>query len=639
MALSSCTLTDFKGNSLTSIYAREPEGYWFAAIAAPSGAQSFSVTGAASTYLTVATDADMGLGLVATSTPIPDGWGGSVTIRQTDPTDGTHDTSFTLTVNSSQSKPTTGLWSMTPTIHWIRRKVVMDHIANERTLFYNAGATFANTLTATSAAQVNSHFTTLANAADGTSNYRILCQWNGISAGLALKSTANFGTGYCQIEADTGYSPAVTANMNTNRNWGGVIFRNIGFTTVKNTNTCFAFAGSVATGQSYNPRVMFSACKIGNLLWTAYGASSAKSAIGGFISASFAQEIIIDDECEISGAGAFLIRGTIRTYIYTPKYTKKIQGDMFAPSLMYDSQVPQNLADTNTYALVKPRYWDMVDDYTNTASSDPLHKDHIQLRPNSVAPPTLSTIYIHMEETFYCCGGYTYQRASNGAQWKHPTVQLLMDNIVDSMSRVEFSAFNVAYAADLHRGAQCGRGNLSLAWCSFPGSDRKPTTIIGDGVQMDSAQQKHGFGGSSSGDGENHIWRCLLSDYVQSGLSAPHGCMSANFVAGNQIPIGALFHYQKNANVNFEGATSTALTEPDAMTRGGIAAYELVGDDDLWAYPMNYNQLDTDFESDLSQQVHHKASSLSTSRGARLTENLAITPTGGSTVTLTIAPS
>lgn len=603
MALSACSLNDFKGQALAAINAMEPSGYWVGRPVAPSGAQSFSVVSPA--YFTVATDPTMGMGLMTTGTPIPDNWNGQIVLRQTDPTDGQLDTTLTLPVVSSAGKPTSGLWAKTPTIHWLRRKIVVDRIAAERTLYYNPSATFAQTLTATTPAQLNTHFNTLKNAADGTSKYKILCQWNGILSGFNPVANANWGSGYLQIEAAPGYAPCLQSNITTGKNWSGVIFREIGFVTIKGTNTMLRFQGSVASGQAYNPRILFSKCKIGNKLWASWGANQTATTWGTFLFCYFAQEVIVDNECEISGIGAALTKGTIRIYNFTPKYTKQIMGDMYAHAGQYDANKPFTFIDPHCYAFIQSNYWDLPDNWTNSASGDPLHKDFVQLRPNA-ANMTPCTSYFHLETSFVCAGGYTYQKKSTLTLWKSPTVQVLMDNSASSLHHVEWSCFNYIFASDASRGIQVGNGNISAAWCSFPSSDRKPTANI---TPLAASRQEIGCGG------ETHLWGNLLSDKINAG--APPGCKS---ISGSTA-----FHYQENATVNFEGASSTAQSEPGAVTRGEVTAYNKVGLDQYWVYPLNYNQEPEDFASDLSRQVHHKAATEALTKGARLKEKRTVT--------------
>lgn len=614
MALSDCTLQDFVGAALTAVHAMDPEGYWVGKPVAATGAQVFSVVGPAATYYTVVTDPDMGMGIVCTSSPVPDNWNGLITIRQTDPVDGTHDTSFALGVTGSAGKPTTGLWADTPTIHWLRRKVVMDHLAAERTLFYDPGATYTTTLTATTIAELNTHYNTLKAAANGTSNYRILCAWNGLLTGAIFPSNCNFGTGHLLVTAAPGYEPGIISSITVYRNWSGVIFREVGFV----PSGAYAFRFSVAgAGTAYYPRVMWSKCKIGNKAWEVYGATQVYANWQNFLLAAFAQEVIIDEECEIDGVRAFLL-GTVRTLVVTPKFWKNAKGDLFAPYAQYDGSKPTTFANDNMYWLVSPNMWAMVDDYSNSASGDPLHKDFMQFRDATGTARTCS-IHVHIENTFLCAGGYTYQKASTSNFWATPQVQVTIDN-ASSLPNVttEISVFNANLATGAPRGFWPGLGDLSLAWGSFPAADRHPTAT---GLALAVWQQKQGS------KGKNHVWRCVLSDQITG--TAPRGLY--NYGSNTK------FHHQKNIHVDFTGS-STAQTQPSAVCRGDVVPFARSGgDDNLWDYALNYDQAADAFENDLSRQTHHKASSLATSAGARLRETHVVTPPGGAAVTFTIA--
>lgn len=625
MALSPVTLNDFKGNTLTTIYAMNPQGYGLGKPVVVSGAQNFSIVGGAALYLSFINDPILGIQLATTGIPIPDNWDGNFTVRQSDPVDGTLDTNFSMVVNSSQGKPITGIWGMTPTIHWIQRKILVDHNTAERTMFYNGSATFAQTLTATTIAELNACITTLKGVADGVSNYRILCQWDGIKSGFNPALTMDFGSGYLQIEGDAGYSPCLQILLTSAYTWGGILFRNMGFVTVSNNNIMFKFGSSIYNSVSYNTRIMFSKCKIGNNLWLGWGAQAAYTTWGVFMHAPFAQEVVIDNECEIDGIGAALFRGTIRTLIVTPKYTKRITGDFDAMSGQFDNTKPFIYSDPHTYHWLEPRYWYSPDIFNNSASTDPPHKDFIQLRPN-VAGMTPCTSYFHIENTFECHGGFTYQRASDtapqpGNQWKSPTVQVLMDNSATSAHHIEISAHNTIFASDSPRGMQVTNGNIYLSWCSFPASDRLPiANTFTDGKPLAAAQQ------SQSCVSDMHVWGSLLSDATITGV--PHGLSKIKGVGFN-------YHVQKCANVNFDG-TSTTATEPPALTRGEIVNYSRTPYENHWIYPLNYDQPDDDFESDLSRQLHHNGAGVTTTYGARLREKHSVTPPGGAPVSYTL---
>lgn len=613
MALSNCTLQDFEGAPLTAVHAMNPEGYWVGLPVAATGAQVFSVVGAAATYFAVAVDPDMGLGLVCTATPVPDNWNGIITLRQTDPVDGTHDTAVALTVINSAGKPTTGIWAMTPTIHWLRRKVVMDQNAAERTMFYDAGASYAQTLTAANITELNTHYNTLKAAADGVSNYRILCAWNGILTNAPLPSNCNFGTGHLLIAAAPGYEPCIGCSITAYRNWSGVIFREIGFI----ATGAYAFRFGVAGSTTYFARVLWSKCKIGNKLWEVYGADQTYANWQNMILSSFAQELVFDEECEIDGIRGFFY-GTCRTMIFTPKMLKHQKGDMFAPYAEYDSTKPTTFPDDNLYWLIAPNMWSMVDDYGNTISVDPLHKDFLQFRDRTGTARTC-TIYVHVEHSFVCAGGFTYQKKSTAPAYAVPQVQITIDN-ASSLPNVttEISCFNGIFASAAPRGFWPGLGDLSLAWCSFPAADRHPTAT---GVNLVNAPQKQGS------KGRGHIWGCVLSTQITG--TAPMGLY--NYGAGTK------FHHQKNVHVDFFN-TSSPTTQPDAVLRGGVVPFARSGgDNNLWDYVLNYDQAVDAFRSDLSRQLHHDAPDVASTRGARLREVHVVTPPGGAAVTVAIA--
>jgi len=614
MALSNCTLEDFTGAALTAVHEANPAEYWVGLPVAATGAQVFSVV-TGGTYFAIATDPIMGVGLVCTGTPVPSNWNGILVLRQTDPVDGTHDTSFALSVTSAASKPATGIWAYTPTIHWLRRKVILDHIAAERTLFYDPGATYATTLTATSVSQLNTHVNTLAAAADGTSNYKILVQWNGIQTANFLPNHCNFGTGHLLIVADTGYTPCMLTTMTQSRNWSGIIFRNIGICSNSANGISFKLAGSVATGKTYNPRIMWSACKIGNDFWAAEGAPQTASSWSKFILAEFAQEIIIDDECQIAGVAKAIIEGTVRTLLFTPRETRLIAGDILAPSASYNASKPLTFSDNNTYAFVQPRLFEMLDNYSNAANGDPLHKDGLQIRAGVVGTPC--TMYVHYENSFVCAGGFSYQKASTAAKYATPTIQAFIDSATTDGCTREVSLFNCIMASEQPRGFWTGPGNLSMAWCSFPASDRKPTAS----VATTCTPQKHESGG------EVHSWNCLLANGGYSG-NAPTG-----FTGGG----GQKWHVQGSVIFDFFN-TSIPTTQPSAVTKEAVVPYVRAGLDNYWNYPLDYNQTSEAFESDLSRQLHHAAADLASTKGARLRETHVVTPSGGAAVTFTIVP-
>lgn len=212
--LTAASISEESGSgTLSAIWSHEPAGKKIGKISSASGAQSFSVIGAASTWFAVAT-IDGAPWLVSTATRIPANLASlcaNITIRQTTPYEIKDTDIATPTVVDCSARDLTGYLGAITSRTWMERKAIRDVTRGELWPGYQ-GQSFASDIAVNS----DSAFATAYNALspDGTSWYRIRLQEGGAwdytaGNGRDLSGEKNFGTGGLLIEPDAGHDPII----------------------------------------------------------------------------------------------------------------------------------------------------------------------------------------------------------------------------------------------------------------------------------------------------------------------------------------------------------------------------------------------------------------------------------------------
>jgi hypothetical protein len=214
--------------STISLNAGEPAGLPVAKINWTSGAPDFSLSGDLATYYTVtARGADYWL--YTTASRIPDALAGerSLIISQHDAeaavTD--HDTTITVTVVSSDSKPLTGLYSEVMTSTWLTLKIVKD-LCDARTIIAPDEEAADVTYQVSSGAQLISTWNSIPN--NGALKYEIQLL-NGTYTGGGSWQNKDLGTGWLRIKPAAGNDPDYSmGNQSLQRHvrWTGIKFVN-----------------------------------------------------------------------------------------------------------------------------------------------------------------------------------------------------------------------------------------------------------------------------------------------------------------------------------------------------------------------------------------------------------------------------
>ncbi|MDQ4421482.1 hypothetical protein OOT33_13725 [Sphingobium sp. DEHP117] len=248
--------------TLSTLYAKEPQGKKIGRIYSTIGAQNFSVVGPAATWLTTA-QIDGEAWMVATGTPMPDNLPAllsSITIRQTTTAE-TRDTVIPLpTFVTAPTKPTTGRLALLTTRTWLRRERIRAVTQVNNWAGYQGQAIApARDFAAATPAEFKAAYQAI--TPDGVSWYRIRLQgstmWTGIQDVSGYK---DFGAGGLLVEPDAGHDPIIAAQWD-NLVGRGIHWRNSILVPLGN----YCFNGTLASTASSYARILIEGNRIGHM--------------------------------------------------------------------------------------------------------------------------------------------------------------------------------------------------------------------------------------------------------------------------------------------------------------------------------------------------------------------------------------
>lgn len=360
-----------EGTHAGTIWAQEPAGKPIGKLSSATGIQSFAVQGAAATYFT--TEVRNGFTwLVTTSTRIPNGWSGSVVVRQTSGAD-TRDTTFALT-STAITRPTTGILGQVSSETIYQRSRVRAVMDAEAWPGYQ-GQSFASDVAVASAAGLASAIGSI--TPDGTSWYRIRCQ-NGTYSGTHSVSAKNFGNGGLLIERDAGHDPVVQAQFNN------FLLRKchvrdlilVPPTSVGATPS-YVFNHGI-TGGGFYPNIVISDCRIG---YNFMASPPSWDQWGYFTSFEFVEQYQSINN-RYSGIGLVHLISGGRIMRFLNDDARNVVIDFHALSPAFRLGTPRGVfADDKTYVHIDGvTHLAAVDAYTGLSTGVTPHADFFQIR-------------------------------------------------------------------------------------------------------------------------------------------------------------------------------------------------------------------------------------------------------------------
>lgn len=355
------------GTHSGSIRPKEPQGHRFGRVTAPTGLQNFSIVGT-STYFTLETDAS-GTWLAATGTRIPDGWTGSVTVRQT--SGGlTRDTTFNFTAGTL-SRPVTGLLGRVSSDTLIQRTRVKSVMDAECWQGYG-GQSLASDQIVTSRADFVAKF----NALPVTGWHRLRLQ-NGDYTGVGTLTAKDWiaNGGGVVIEPDAGHDPIFRCDLQ-GCNQRGVHYRGLRVVPMASSVESVWNCG---IGAPY-PVYRVENCRIGYAYAPGFNVADwlTWSTIMDF---EFCEEVsFINNDFDGIGNG-FIISGGRRMRFQNNRW-KRVARDIHACSTAFRFNTPRGVfSDNLTYVEISDcTCWFGPDIYTGLSSGATPHSDWLQIR-------------------------------------------------------------------------------------------------------------------------------------------------------------------------------------------------------------------------------------------------------------------